>query len=80
MRCSMGTGSTSGTVLGHTIRLDRELDVVDTACAGISRLLERRSMNRSENRGRETTSCVGTLDVDYTLQRLNANMASISYA
>jgi hypothetical protein len=54
----MGTGSTSGTVIGHTIRTDRELDVVDTACAGTSRLLELRSMNRSEKRVREITSSV----------------------
>jgi len=30
-----GTGGASGTVLGHAIRPDRELNVEDTACVDI---------------------------------------------
>jgi hypothetical protein len=72
MRSCLGTGSTSGTVLGHAARTDRGPDLVDTACAGVSKSLERRSRTRSEKCVRKSKLC--TLDVGHTLQKLRKDM------
>ena len=57
-RCCLGTACTSGTVLGHAIRPDREVDVVETACVAVETLLELESTIRSEKWIERTTGRV----------------------